>query len=397
MAIKYFDSNANYPMNTESLAEYGRFVSRNIAALGSLSSTAGKAATAQASSSQKVISRLEHTLRNVYGVPEYLAAYTSGASECNSMVIHHFMYDAMMRGVRPVFACPIINHPSTTVKLAQMEKDGVCEVRWIQSDDIGNISVDSCIQASNGADCLFIQSVNSETGCMQPVDQIAKAVRGYCRVAVDDVQGFLKAGIDGSLCDYISISAHKVGGPIGIGAILMKTKMHSMIGGKQNHGMRGGTYNIAGMASMMSAIDRFDNAVGERNGSYFLEQLAKQMDIIDYKDFMKVSSKTGYGIPPKLFIHIRTKNTLPHVIFGIQMRGNTVVCGGITKAKLLERDILIGTGSACNVVRASGIQYGSMRSTKIQYELQSGFIRISMSNNTRSEINELVEALSAMV
>jgi cysteine sulfinate desulfinase/cysteine desulfurase-like protein len=397
--LKYFDSNANYPMNAEAIAEYGRFTSRNIAALDGLSSTAGKAATEQAASTQRVISRLERTLRDVYNVPEYLAVYTSGASECNSMIIHHFMYDAIMNGTKAVFACPIINHPSTTVKLAQMEKDGICNVHWIQSDDLGNVSIEAYLRASMGADCLFIQSVNSETGCMQPVNQVASAINASnqgCKVAVDDVQGFLKASINGSLCDYICISAHKIGGPIGIGTILMKSKMHSMIGGKQNHGMRGGTYNIAGMASMMSAIDRFDNSIGERNGMYFLEQLAKEMEIIDYKDFIEASSRPGYGIPSKLFIRIGTKNTLPHVIFGVQMRGNTVVCGGITKAKLLARDILIGTGSACNVVRAAGIQYGSMRSTRIQQELQSGFIRISMCGNSRTDINELVGALSAM-
>lgn len=394
MPLKYFDSNANYPMNIEAIAEYDKFTSRNISALDNIDNTAGNAATELAMSTKRVITRLEQTLRNVYKVPEYLAVYTSGASECNSMIIHHFMYEALMKGTRAVFACPIINHPSTTVKLAQMEKDGICDVNWIQSDDLGNVSVDAYLQASMGADCLFIQSVNSETGCMQPVDQVTAAVT--CKVAVDDVQGFLKTNINGSSCDYICISAHKIGGPIGIGAILMKSKIHSMIGGKQNHGMRGGTYNIAGMASMMAAIDRFDNSIGDRNGLYFLEQLAKEMEIIEYKDFIKAISKTGYGIPPKLFIRIGTKNTLPHVIFGVQMRGNTVVCGGVTKAKLLARDILIGTGSACNVMRTPGIQYGSMRSTKIQQELQSGFIRISMCNNSRADINDLVSALAEM-
>jgi cysteine sulfinate desulfinase/cysteine desulfurase-like protein len=381
--MKYFDSNANYPVSKKTAIEYLKWLKfHNISSL-TADSHSGDEVIDQHRKTTHLVKKFTKFVHRNYGV-EWLIIYTSGASESNSTVINHFMYESMLTQRKPIFACPMTSHASTSIYLSQLEKDGLCSVIWMKTDSLGNI-----IPENIECDCMFIQSVNSETGCKQKVEQIAKLCKG--KVAVDDVQGFCKSRFDAAGCDYVTASAHKIGGMIGFGILMAKKPIHAMIAGKQNHGMRGGTYNIAGLAAAMKAIEVYepDNAANR-----FRRKLARVMRVTNIEDFGK-SPKTD-----KEFVIVGDKSSLPHVIFGFQLRGNTVVCGDMTKQQLLAKDILIGTGSACNNIGKD--KHGSMTSVTLHPDpnvdaaMKSGFIRLSFSNNSNSEVDELVQELAAM-
>lgn len=109
---------------------------------------------------------------------------------------------------------------------------------------------------------LAVQHVNSETGVINPVDQMAEALRETGAVMLSDCAQ--SAGkIELPDADMLVVSAHKFGGPIGIGALLVRDwAMLEPVGG-QERGYRAGTENLPGVLAMVSALEAGSDWVGE--------------------------------------------------------------------------------------------------------------------------------------
>lgn len=109
------------------------------------------------------------------------------------------------------------------------------------------------------ADCVLpalvaVQQVNSETGVIQPLDEIAEAVRSAGGVLLADcAQGAGKLALPPA--DLIAIAAHKFGGPIGIGALLVRDFALLEATGGQERGYRGGTENLPAVLAMAAALE----------------------------------------------------------------------------------------------------------------------------------------------
>jgi len=155
-----------------------------------------------------------------------------------------------------------------------------CETRSIPMLANGLYDLDvlvALIEAATNAEeklMLVVQQVNNETGVVQPIANIEEMFRGTEHVLVlDAAQGFGKVQFffDPSRVDMMAVSGHKIGGPVGVGALICKPSMDSaklIPGGGQEQGRRGGTESaalIAGFgAAADGATDRF-NAVREAN------------------------------------------------------------------------------------------------------------------------------------
>lgn len=101
---------------------------------------------------------------------------------------------------------------------------------------------------------VAVQQVNNETGVIQPLAAIAAAVRGAGGVLLADcAQGAGKLAVPDA--DLIALSAHKVGGPIGIGALLVRDWALLEPTGGQERGYRGGTENLPGALAMAAALE----------------------------------------------------------------------------------------------------------------------------------------------
>ncbi len=183
--------------------------------------------------------------------------FTSGATEANNMVISAPWSRALVTEVE---------HESVLAPAEQASFD----VKKIPVTDTGLVSTDevlveierlSNLQTEAMSVCLSLQMANSETGVMQPVDLLADRVRDHeLFVHTDAVQAvgkvplsFRELGVDA-----MSLSAHKFGGPKGIGALVLKTgaKIPSLLwGGSQENRKRAGTENLAAIAGFGRAAE----------------------------------------------------------------------------------------------------------------------------------------------
>ena len=183
--------------------------------------------------------------------------FTSGGTEANNLVLSGF------------------DHVITTA----IEHDSVLQTTVRTT--LVNVDVDGCIDLDHLATCLSavpdgkraqtllsVMMANNETGVIQPIDEVVAMARAAgIALHSDMVQMLGKTHVDfgGSGLDYASISAHKIGGPTGIGAVLVRpgNRLTSLLrGGGQEQGRRAGTENVLGIAGFGAAARAAFDDVG---------------------------------------------------------------------------------------------------------------------------------------
>lgn len=206
--------------------------------------------------------------------------FTSGASEAIAL--------AITRCVLPLSAVSAVEHEAVLRHLKSSPAGG------------GLIAVDS-FGLVNPVDCahpglVAVQQVNNETGVIQPIDAIADAVRGAGGLLLcDAAQGAGKLLTPDA--DLIALSAHKFGGPVGVGALLVKDWAMLRPSGGQERGYRPGTENLPGVLAMAAALEadrgwldeavrlrhRLDDAIRQAGGSSIAEDTARVPSIAAYR------------------------------------------------------------------------------------------------------------------
>lgn len=159
---------------------------------------------------------------------------TSGASEALAL--------AIQRCVQPLAAVSAVEHEAVLRWAGEAERLSV---------DVGGL-VDPAACARSGL--VAVQHVNNETGVIQPLDEIAAAVRGAGGLLLaDSAQSAGKLALPDA--DLIALSAHKFGGPVGVGALLVRDWAMLKPTGGQERGYRGGTENLPGVLAMTAALE----------------------------------------------------------------------------------------------------------------------------------------------
>ena len=160
--------------------------------------------------------------------------FTSGASEAIALAIR--------QSIRPLAGIAAVEHE------AVLRHRGAAALLPVDADGVVAI-----------ADCglpglVAVQHVNNETGVIQPIDGIAAAVRDSGGVLlVDGAQSAGKLVLPDA--DLIALSAHKFGGPIGVGALLVRDWALLAPGGGQERGYRAGTENLPAVLAMVAALE----------------------------------------------------------------------------------------------------------------------------------------------
>lgn len=365
-----FDNNANVPMTDAIIREYATGCK-----MGNILNAGPRSKIALAKMTQ-----LTDELQNMFG--PMIVTYTSGGSEGNSTVLAEYRNSHIV--------CSTVEHSSIVEVIKNWN------VSWVKPAVTGHVPIAAILEKVGPTTGLVIlQSVNSETGAMQAIDELLKKLNDRVAVHIDHVQGFMKypKPIPYSRNRKMSIvvSFHKIGAPIGFGVLMTNYKFQPLIGGTQNSGMRGGTYNIGAVyASLRAMADyNYSKVVDLRN--YFDKLVGQHMVVIPYAKFMGMAH-SGDGLVGKYMVDLSCDGCLPHTIFICLGYGNTILCNMAVKERLAGMGIIIGTGSACNSLKQD--ELGSMRSADIPEVIKKGFLRISIScYNTKNEISALVRAL----
>ncbi|MGI4881568.1 MAG: cysteine desulfurase family protein [Janthinobacterium lividum] len=115
-------------------------------------------------------------------------------------------------------------------------------------------ALDALLAASPEPPLVAVMHVNNETGVVQPVAEVAARVRSAGgRLLVDAVQSAGKLALPAA--DYVAVSAHKLGGPPGVGALIVRGELAAVVrGGGQERGLRAGTENLPGIAGFAAAL-----------------------------------------------------------------------------------------------------------------------------------------------
>ena len=191
--------------------------------------------------------------------------FTSGASEANNLVIQSLL-GGPIDGYRLVTTA--VEHSSVLAVARHVEQQGR-EVVVLPVDEDGQVSAAALAAAVvPGRTLVSVQWANNETGVVQPIQRLAELARGLGALFhTDAVQAVGKVSVDLEAVpvDFLSLSGHKLHGPLGVGALVVRDRSllrPLAFGGDQEGSLRPGTENVPGIVGLGVALalrdQRFD-------------------------------------------------------------------------------------------------------------------------------------------
>ena len=261
--------------------------------------------------------------------------FTSSGSEASNLAIFGSVYAKARRTANKIITTDS-EHPSVENPMKRLEAEGFKIVRIPTKG--GELDMEMLCKEAEGVLLASIMMVNNETGALYDVEKAFKIIKAKSPDAVchcDAVQGFLKKKFTPQSlgADLITISAHKIHGPKGVGALYIDPDMIKkkkivpyILGGGQEYGLRSGTENTIGIAGFGAAA---------KEGSASLDpSLVKMRELRNY-----IIS----NMPGEIKVN-DPKNAAPHVV--------NITLPRIKSETMLHylssKGIFVSSGSACS-------------------------------------------------
>lgn len=301
--------------------------------------------------------------------------FTSGATESNNLVIFGVATLMPRNNRRRIVTCQI-EHKAVLLPCKKLEQVGF-EVIFLPVDSQGRVLLEDAVLAINDETLLVtIQAANNEIGTIEPIAAIAKIAHQHgAFVHTDAAQliGKLPVSVDSLDIDLLSMSAHKLYGPKGIGALYIRGGARSIpidpliVGGGQEGGLRSGTTNVPAIVGFGEAC-RITKGLVEGEATRIaglrdqLEQaLAKEIP------YLRINGKNAHRLPntssltfPGVDADALLLN-LPEVMMGT---GSACTSGAIEPSHVLQA-IGLSRDEASSTIRASLGRYTT--EDEIQY------------------------------
>jgi len=263
--MHYLDHNATSPLRPESLSA----ITHALAVGGNPSSihAGGRAARALVDQAREQVAAL-------VGAKSDHVIFTSGATESNNLALFGAV-EGSLEGeasrITRIFVSAI-EHSSVLATADRLaERFPWVRVTRLPVTQDGVIDLEAlrvALREGKGRALVAVMAANNETGTFQPIAEVSKlAHEAGALLLVDAVPAAGKTGIDFSLCDYLVLSGHKMGGPMGVGALLVAQTAPlaaQLVGGGQQKGLRAGAENLSGIAGFGAAAHALADGEGER-------------------------------------------------------------------------------------------------------------------------------------
>ena len=371
----YADNASTTKMSKTAIAAMLPFLENNFGNPSSLHSVGQTAAEAMAEARK--------TVAECLGVsdPKNII-FTSGGSESDNQAIISAAKIGLKKGKKHIVSTAFEHH-AVLHTLKKLEKEGF-EVTYLPINDNGIVSAAQVEEAITENTCLCtVMYANNEIGTLQPIREIGAVCRNKGVIFhTDAVQavGHLPISVDEDNIDMLSLSAHKFGGPKGIGALYVKKGIliSSLIeGGDQERGKRAGTENVASIVAMAAALrESCDNM--EKNNEKIKALRDKLIE--------------GIGKIPHSILNGDRENRLPsNVNFCFEgIEGESLIL------LLDEKGIYASSGSAC----ASGSLDPShvLLALGRPHEIAHGSLRLSINEElTDADADKLIADVSEVV
>jgi cysteine desulfurase len=255
----YLDHNATTPVAPEVVSEMVDALQR---AWANPSSThePGQAA-------RRVLADARARVARFLGCQGSELVFTSGATEANHTAVLGAL--AAARGPRQRWVLSAVEHPAVLALAQRLRGEGV-PVDLIPVDAQGRVRLDAArALIADDVALVSVMGANNETGVRMPIAQLAELA--HARGALFHVDATQLAGkaplsFAGSGADLMTVSAHKLAGPKGVGALLVRkgVVLPPLLSGRQERNRRGGTENLPGIAGFAAACDLAAAGAAER-------------------------------------------------------------------------------------------------------------------------------------
>ena len=300
--------------------------------------------------------------------------FTASGSEANNLAI---IGAARMFRYKGEIITSKVEHKCVLECMNALENEGF-KVHYLDVDENGVVSVEQLKSLLNkDTQLVSIMHVNNECGAVQPINEIYAAVKEFnseILVHTDNIQGYCKFDLTSKSCDMMSVSAHKIHGPKGIGALYVRkgVRLSPVIyGGGQEKGLRGGTENVPAIAGFAKAVETFDNNISV---------------VLDIKKHIAKRVTTEI---PKVYVNGDADNSSPYIL-NIAMIG---LRSEIILHSLEQKGIYVSSGSACSSNKPSPSHV--LTAMGYKPERVDSSIRLSFSNeNTMEEADAFCDALA---
>ena len=215
---------------------------------------------AEAREARKGLDAARRTVAGVLGCKPNEVVFTSGGTESDNLALRGVAMAARRRGNHIITTQ--IEHHAVLHECEQLEKEGF-RVTYLPVDREGFVDLEALRAAlDDGTILVSVMYANNEVGTIEPVAEVARTVKErdpHIAVHTDAVQaaGALDLDVDRLGVDLLSIAAHKIYGPKGVGALFVRQRtpfLPQTVGGSQERNRRAGTENVAGAVGLATAL-----------------------------------------------------------------------------------------------------------------------------------------------
>ncbi len=369
----YLDNNATTPIDPAASEKMCQFIKEHFGNPSSLYPIGRKV--------KEIVTEVREVIAKVIGASRTEIIFTSSGTEADNFAIRGVL-DALPEKNEIITSA--IEHPAVMNTAGYLEKKGV-KVIYVPVDEYGIVDLDFLKKAITPQTALIsIMLANNEIGTVQPIGKISKIAKEKgVLVHTDAVQAFGKIDVNVNKLgvDLLSMSAHKIYGPKGVGALYVRkgTDIWPLIyGGLQEREMRAGTENTIGIVGFGEAVKV---VTGTRDK--------------DKKRIAKLAEQLKKGIEeriPKVKFNghetNRMKGTLNFSFYGLEAEAILLA--------LATKEIYVSTGSACS----EGAEEVShvFEAIGLKPEIARSSIRMSLGRfNTEEDIKIVLEELPEIV
>ena len=367
----YLDYAATTPVDGEVFEAIKPFFSETYGNAGSLHSFGREAVTAVDSARSKVAEAIGAEFRDII--------FTGSATEANNLALRGTLKTKNYK-LKPKIIVSAIEHESVLETARDLEKEGV-EVAVVPVGSGGVVDLKKLKSALDDRTALVsVMYANNEIGTIQPIAEISKIIKEFNHEILfhtDAVQAFqyLDCNVNALGVDFLTLSAHKIYGPKGVGALYIRTigpigligPIGPIVtGGGQEFGLRSGTENVPGIVGFAKAVGLVSDSRELENSrirdlrGYFWRELKRV-----YPDAETNPSQVALGFA--LGQNLGQRGSLPNIL-------NVYFPGHKAEDLLVKFDkagIAVSAGSACqaraarpsHVLRALGLPEERARSS----------------------------------
>ena len=322
------------------------------------------------------------TIAQTLGAESKDIYFTSGATESSFLAIQALL-DGLSKSRNHIITSTI-EHSSIIDVFRKLEEEGY-EVTWLPVNEQGRISIEQLSKSLRKETALVsIQHVNSEIGTIQPIEEIGALLKEYGVLFHSDMvqsYGKLPINIKDLSIDALSISAHKLYGPKGIGAVWLNPGAEwkpFFYDPDDRPKLKKGTDNVAGMASFATAAKEGIAVMDDeyQRISAYKKKLMDKLSVLDYEFVIEggVASVSPY-------------------IFGVRFPG---IEGQFLMLECNQAGLAISTGSACQV--GSEKPNKTMKGIGRTDEEACQFVRFSFGKNVKEEhLDEIIAKIDTIL